>query len=149
MQVIVHSFVHILPGLIALAIAGGIVLRVGGPREKQVMTAVLICWLLATCGQVLSGGRIEFLIAGDVVFALWLLWFAVRASLRWVYLLLALDGCRLVLHAVMYEPGQGPTLVYRLINNALSLGALAVLAAFALRGAAARRRAQETERLSS
>ncbi len=135
-----HSFLHVLPGLIALAIAGGIVLRVGGPKEKQVMTAVLACWLLATCGQVLSGGRIEFLIAGDVVFALWLLWFAMRNPLRWLYLLLALDGCRLLLHAVMFEPGHGPSPTYRVINNVLSLGALALLAAIAVRGARARQR---------
>lgn len=143
MQWMTQTFVHVLPGLAALSVTAVLVLRTGGPKERQAMTAVLACWLAATLGQILTGGRIEPLIAGDVVFAAWLLWFTLRNALPWLYALLGVEASRLLLHTSFYQPGAPVSDAYRLCNNALSLAALGVLAV-----AAWRRRTQAQRRPS-
>ena len=131
-------FVHVLPGLIALALAAAVVLRLGSQRQKTAMAAVLVCWIGATLGQMLSGDLTIPLIVGDVVFSLWLFWFVWRRPEWWLWCLLAIEGARLLLHAVAYEAFPGAA--YTIANNTLSLAALATLAAAAMWGA--RRRAE-------
>ena len=129
-------FVHVLPGLIALALAAAVVLRLGSQRQKTAMAAVLICWIGATVGQMLSGDLTVPLIVGDVVFSLWLFWFVWRRPEWWLWSVLAIEGARLLLHAVAYAAFPGAA--YTMANNALSLAGLANLAAAAIW--AARRR---------
>ena len=124
---ILRVLVHVLPGLIALALAAAVVLRLGSQRQKTAMAAVLICWIGATLGQMLSGDLTMPLIVGDVVFSLWLFWFVWRRPEWWLWCLLAIEGARLLLHAVAYEAFPGAA--YTIANNTLSLAALATLAA--------------------
>lgn len=126
--------------MIALALAAAVVLRVGGQRQKTAMTAVLLCWIAATLGQIATGRLLVPLIVGDVVFSLWLLWFAWRKPEWWVLVLLAIEGARLVMHATIYGASAG--VPYALLNNTLSLAGLAVLAAAALVDARLRARRQ-------
>ena len=126
-----HVLLHVMPGLIGLVLATGIVLRLGDRDQKTVMTAVLVCWLGATAGQILTGHLTAPLVAGDVVFAIWLVWFAYRHPAWWVWTLFAVEGARLVLHATQYGQAWLP---YATINNTLSLGALALLAVAAVLG---------------
>ncbi len=120
-----HMFVHVLPGLVGLVIAAVVVLWLGSRDQKAVMTAVLACWLAATAGQVLTGKLIAPLIAGDVVFALWLVWFVWRRPAWWAWALFGIEGARLLLHATQF--GE-PWLPYKTLNNSLSLAALFLLA---------------------
>ena len=117
---------HVLPGLIALALAAIIVLRMGSRRQKVVMTAVLVCWIAATLGQVLTGHLTVPLIAMDVVFALWLLWYAWGHAEWWIWAVLALSAAHLLLHAVAYGAPAG--IPYPALYDVLSLGALVVIA---------------------
>jgi CBS domain containing-hemolysin-like protein len=135
-----NTVVHVLPGLIALAAASLIVFALGGPRHRRVMIAVLVCWLGGTLGQVLTGRLIAPAIAADVVFALWLLWFATRATSWWVYTLFGLQACGIVLHGARFAGALGPDFPYRTSLNTLSLAALAVLALAAVLDWRARRR---------
>ncbi len=126
--------------MIALGLAAAVVLRVGAQRQKTAMTAVLLCWIAATLGQIATGRLLVPLIVGDVVFSLWLLWFAWRKPEWWVLVLLAIEGARLVMHATIYGASAG--VPYALLNNTLSLAGLAVLAAAALVDARLRARRQ-------
>jgi hypothetical protein len=126
-----HTFVHVLPGLVGLVLAAGIVLWLGDKGQKTVMTAVLICWLGGTAGQILTGHLTAPLVAADILFAVWLVWFACRHPAWWVWTVFAVEALRLVLHASQYGEEWLP---YTLINNTLSLGGLAVLAVAAVLG---------------
>ena len=84
----------------------------------------------------LSGDLTVPLIVGDVVFSLWLFWFVWRRPEWWLWSVLAIEGARLLLHAVAYAAFPGAA--YTMANNALSLAGLANLAAAAIW--AARRR---------
>ena len=123
-------FVHVLPGLVALALAASVVMRLGSQRQKTTMAAVLVCWIGATLGQMLSGEIFVPLIVGDVVFSLWLFWFVWRGPEWWLWTLLAIEGVRLSLHALAYQAFPGPA--YAFANNTLSLAGLAALAAAAI-----------------
>ncbi len=121
-----HTLVHVLPGLVGLVIAAGVVLWLGSRDQKTTMIAVLVCWLAATAGQVLTGRIIAPIIGGDAVFALWLIWFAWSRPAWWVWSLFAVEALRLMLHAS--EIGLQLPLPYAPLNNTLSLSVLAVLA---------------------
>jgi hypothetical protein len=97
----------------------------GSRRQKTVMTAVVVCWIAATLGQVFTGHMTAPLVAGDVVFSLWMLWFAWRGATWWVWVLLAIQASRLILHAVVYGAAAG--VPYAAIYDSLSLIALVVL----------------------
>ncbi len=127
---ILQVLIHVLPGLIALALAAAVVLRLGSRRQKVAMTAVMLCWIGATLGQVLTGELTLPLIAGDAVFSLWLLWFAWRGPEWWVWVLLAVEAARLMLHSIAY--GASMETGYTILNNCLSLSGLADLTAAAL-----------------
>ena len=131
-----HVFVHVLPGLVGLVLAAGVVLALGDREQKTVMTAVLVCWLGATAGQIVTGHLTAPLIIGDIVFALWLVWYACRHPAWWVWAVFACEAGHLVLHASQVGETWLP---YSLINNTLSLAALAVLAIAAVLGWRARR----------
>ncbi len=105
------------------------------------MIALLVCWIGAALGQVLTGDLTLPLIVGDVVFSLWLLWFAWRRPEWWVCILLGVEGARLMLHALAYGASMETT--YTLINNLLSLSGLLDLAAAAVLEA---RRVRATQR---
>jgi hypothetical protein len=125
----VQTLVHVLPGLIGLGLAAGIVLWRGNRDQKTVMTAVLVCWLGGTAGQVLTGRLTAPLIVADVIFAAWIIWFAIRRPAWWVWAVFAIEAARLLLHATQF--GE-PWLNYTLLNNVLSLGGLALLGVAAL-----------------
>lgn len=105
----------------------------GTRRQKTAMTAVAVCWIAATLGQVATGHLTAPLIASDVMFSLWLLWFAWRGSAWWVWLILALQAARLMLHALVYGASVG--VPYAAIYDTLSLAGLTVLALAAVRDA--------------
>ena len=105
------------------------------------MTAVLLCWIGATLGQLLTGDLTVPLIVGDVLFSLWLLWFAWRRPQWWIWVLLGIEAARLMLHALAY--GASMETAYTVINNVLSLSGLVDLAAAAVIEA---RRTRATER---
>jgi len=117
---------HVLPGLVALALSAAIVLRLGGRRLKTAMIAVLVCWIAATAGQLLTRQLAAPLIVGDVVFSLWLLWFAWKGPAWWIWTLFAIQAGRLMLHAVAF--GAPPGIPYAAIYDTSSLAGLAVLA---------------------
>lgn len=102
----------------------------GSGRQKTAMVALLVCWIGATLGQVATGDLTVPLIVGDVLFSLWLLWFAWRGPEWWVWVLLGVESARLMLHALAY--GASMETAYTLINNFLSLSGLVDLAAAAL-----------------
>ena len=105
-------------------------LRLGSRRQKVATTALLICWIAAASAQVRTGEVTVRLIVGDVIFSLWLLWFAWRKPEWWIWALLAIQAARLMLHALAY--GAAMEAAYTLFNNGLSLVLLAALAAAAL-----------------
>ena len=132
---------HVLPGLIALALATIVVLTLGSRRQKITLTAVLACWIGGTIGQVVTGHITAPLIVADVVFAFWILWYASGMTEWWIWTLLALAAGHLLLHAVAF--GAPPGIPYSTLYDALSLGGLAVLAVAAIidsRRAASERR---------
>lgn len=137
-----HTLVHVLPGLIGLVAATAVVLGLGGRDHKTVMIAVLVCWLGATAGQVLTGRLISPLVLADIVFATWLIWFVFRQPGWWVWAIFAFEAARLVLHASQFDEAWLP---YATLNNTLSLGGLAVLAAAAVLDWRARRRGAAPE----
>jgi hypothetical protein len=132
-------FVHVLPGLVGLVLAAGIVLALGERTHKTVMIAVLVCWLGATAGQIVTGHLTAPLVIGDIVFAVWLVWFACRHPAWWVWAVFAIEAMRLVLHASQYGETWLP---YTVINNTLSLSGLFVLALAAVLGWRGRRTAR-------
>jgi hypothetical protein len=103
-----------------------VVLRMGSRRQKTVMTAVVVCWIAATLAQVFTGHLMAPLVAGDVVFSLWMLWFAWRGATWWVWVLLVVQASRLILHAAVYGASAG--IAYASIYDGLSLIGLVVLA---------------------
>lgn len=117
---------HVMPGLVGLAIATAVVLWLGSRRQKVMLTAVLVCWIGGTVGQVLTGHITAPLIAADIVFGLWILWYASRKAEWWIWTLLALTAGHLLLHAVAYGAAAG--IPYAFLYDALSLAGLAVLA---------------------
>ena len=121
-----HTLVHVLPGLVGLVIAAAVVLWLGSRDQKTTMIAVLVCWLAATAGQVLTGRMIAPIVGGDALFAIWLIWFAWKRPAWWIWTLFGVEGLRLMLHASQF--GLQPWLPYARLNNTLSLAALAVLA---------------------
>ncbi len=125
-----HIFVHVLPGLIALVAAGLVVLRLGSRDQKTAMIAVLVCWLGATAGQVLTGRIIAPIVAGDALFAIWLIWFAWRHPVWWIWTLFGIEALRLMLHTSQF--GLQHWLPYARLNNTLSLSALALLSVAAV-----------------
>jgi len=125
-----HTFVHVLPGLVALVAAGLVVLRLGGRDQKTAMIAVLVCWLGATAGQVLTGRIIAPIVVADALFAIWLIWFAWKRPVWWIWTLFGIEALRLMLHASQF--GLQHWLPYARLNNALSLAALALLSVAAV-----------------
>jgi hypothetical protein len=125
-RLILHLLAIVVPGLIALALAAAVVLRMGDRRQKTAMIAVAICWIAATLGQVVTGHMTAPLVVGDVVFSLWMLWFAWRGASWWIWVLLAVQASRLVLHSVVYGFSAG--IPYATIYDSLSLIGLVVLA---------------------
>lgn len=136
----VQTLVHVLPGLLALAAAALIVLGIGERRQKVVMTAVLVCWIGATLGQVLTGRLIAPLMVGDAVFAVWLLWYAWRGPAWWIYAVFAVEAGRLLLDALVFSVASAAWLPHARLNNLLSFTGLAVLSVAALLHALRRRR---------
>ena len=116
---------HVAPGLVALAAATAVVLRLGSRRHRIMLTAVLVCWIGSTIGQLVSRHITAPLIVGDLAFAIWILWFASRKAEWWVWAMLATVAGHLLLHAFAYSaPAWVP---YSLLYDALSLAALGVL----------------------
>ena len=121
---------HVLPGLIALALATIVVLTWGSRRQKVTLTAVLVCWIGGTIGQVVTGHITAPLIAADVVFAFWILWYASGKTEWWIWTLLALAGLQRRPRAA--AGARPPGIPYSTLYDALSLGGLAVLAVAAI-----------------
>ncbi len=121
---------HVMPGLVALAAATGVVLWLGSRRHKIMLTAVLVCWIGSTIGQLVTRHMTAPLIVGDLAFAIWILWFASRKAQWWVWAMLAVTAGHLLLHAFAY--GDPAWIPYSLLYDALSLADLAVLSVAAV-----------------
>ena len=120
-----HTFLHVLPGLVLLVATTLAVLRLGDRDQKLVMTGVLLCWIGSAIGQVLSGQIVAPVIAADAIFAIGLLWFAWRRPSWWIWALFAVEGLRLVLHASQFQMQRW--VPYAWLNNTLSVAGLIVL----------------------
>ncbi len=117
---------HVTPGLIGLGLATVVVLWLGGRRQKVMLTAVLVCWIGATVGQVVTGHITAPLIVGDLAFAFWILWSASRKAEWWIWAMLAITAGHLLLHAFAY--GAAPWRPYSALYDTFSFGGLAILA---------------------
>jgi hypothetical protein len=122
----------VLTGLCVLAIASGVVFWRGGRLERVVMTITVLCWAAASIGQLATHSPVIPVIICDLVFAAGLLGMVLRYNRPWLYALFAVEACRLLLHAVAFQSGAGPSPLYRLSNNVLSTIGLVVLVATAL-----------------
>jgi hypothetical protein len=128
-----ETLLHIMPGLVMVGGAGLTVFLVGGRLEKQVMGLVLLVWLGAAAGQVLSGRLVEPLIIGDLFFACCMVWLLSRSRRhRWLYAVFAVQVGRLIVDALLYHRGGPPSGAYRVISVMLSASGLAIVTIAAL-----------------
>ena len=135
-----HTFLHVSPGLLFLAAAVIVVFRLGSAEHRFVMTAVLVCWLASVVGQVLTGHLTGPIIAADAIFAIGLIWYAWKTPSWWVWALFAVEALRLLLHASQFQVQHW--LPYSRLNNTLSVAGLLVLVIAAWRHARRRNDAE-------
>ena len=134
-------FTRILIGFALMAVLCSAAFALGDRPVRKMALLIGFAWAASVLTQLATGHLPEPAIAADVVCALVTLAWAWRGERRWLWGMVGIESCLLLLHALLFTVGWQATPMEALANNILTTGALVLLliaAVLARRGRADR-----------